>query len=147
VLETPHVAVGAAIASKIPNPWLAIPLAFASHFILDKTLHWNPHTYTETQKYGRPTKNSTIIAAVDSTALVMGIGAASNYLIINHAVVILIACFASVAWISNPFTISISGWFIKWWIRTRISEKGPFYRPYYTASSLSPLFGGCTVKS
>lgn len=65
MLETPHVTVGAAIASKIPNPIISIPLSFASHFILEKIPHWNPHLNTETEKYGKPTKKSTIIALID----------------------------------------------------------------------------------
>ena len=47
MLETPHVAVGAAIAASIPNPLIAIPLAFASHFALELVPHWNPHLNTE----------------------------------------------------------------------------------------------------
>lgn len=65
MLETPHVAVGVAIAAKFGNPWIAIPLSFASHFLLDKIPHWNPHLYTETQKTGKPSKQSTLIGAVD----------------------------------------------------------------------------------
>jgi len=38
---TPHVAVGVAIGSLIPNPVLAVPLAFASHFVLDAVPHWD----------------------------------------------------------------------------------------------------------
>ena len=73
MLETPHAVVGAAIASKIPNPFIAIPLAFASHFILDMTPHWNPHLNTEIEKYGRVTKKSTRIVVVDVIlALVLG---------------------------------------------------------------------------
>lgn len=75
MLETPHVAVGAAIALKIPNPFISIPLAFASHFVLDRIPHWNPHFYTETQKLGKPTKKSTTIAIVDSS-LALGMGTA-----------------------------------------------------------------------
>jgi hypothetical protein len=81
MLETPHVIVGAAIATKVVNPALAIPLAFGSHFLLDKLPHWNPHLNKEVKKYGRPTKNSTIIAAIDtSTALVAGTLIASRAL-------------------------------------------------------------------
>jgi hypothetical protein len=47
MLETPHVAVGVAIASKIPNPFIAVPLAFASHFVLEMVPHWNPHINTD----------------------------------------------------------------------------------------------------
>ncbi len=74
VLETPHVIVGAAIATKVGNPLLAIPLAFTSHFILEKVPHWNPHLNTETEKYGKPTKKSTYIVIADSTlALLSGL--------------------------------------------------------------------------
>lgn len=73
MLETPHVLIGAAIATKVGNPFLAIPLAFASHFVLETVPHWNPHLNTETKKYGHPTKRSTVITAIDSTtALVSG---------------------------------------------------------------------------
>ena len=65
MLETPHVIVGAAIATKIANPLLSIPISFASHFILEKVPHWNPHLNTETEKYGKPTEKSTIIAIFD----------------------------------------------------------------------------------
>lgn len=99
MLETPHVIVGAAIAIKVVNPALAIPLAFASHFILDKVPHWNPHLFTETQKLGHPSKNSTILALVDvGAALGLGLFVASRYLDNPTMVfVILTSCLASVA--------------------------------------------------
>ena len=81
MLESPHVIVGAAIATKVVNPALAIPLAFGSHFILEKVPHWNPHLYTETKKIGRPTKNSTIITIIDVlTSFVAGTFIASRAL-------------------------------------------------------------------
>jgi hypothetical protein len=98
VLETPHVVVGAAIAFKVVNPALALPLALGSHFVLDKIPHWNPHTYTETKKFGKPAKNTTIIATVDSF-LALGTGlfiAAQALPQVNHAIIILAACFLSV---------------------------------------------------
>ena len=73
MLETPHALLGAAIAVKLGNPALSIPLAFASHFILERVPHWNPHLTKETAKYGQPTKQSTIIVIADSSlALVLG---------------------------------------------------------------------------
>jgi len=98
MLETPHVAVAAAIASKIPNPFIAIPLSFASHFILDKVPHWNPHIITETKQFGRPTNKSTAIIIVDATtALVLGSTIAWYALPnVNHATTIMLACFASI---------------------------------------------------
>lgn len=99
MLETPHVAVGIAIATKFPNPWIAIPLAFASHFVLDKVPHWNPHLYTETQAAGHPSEKSTIIASVD-IALSFILGSAFAYRALpntNLATLILACSFASVA--------------------------------------------------
>lgn len=39
MLLTSHIITGAAIASKISNPWLGIPLAFLSHYFLDMIPH------------------------------------------------------------------------------------------------------------
>jgi len=71
VLETPHVLVGAAIAAKIPNPYLAIPLSLGSHFVLDILPHWNPHINREIKKYGKPTQQSVSIIAGDSSLALM----------------------------------------------------------------------------
>lgn len=98
MLETPHVFIGAAIATKIPNPLIAIPLAFASHFVLEMVPHWNPHLNTETEKFGHVTKRSTWIVVADSTlALVSGSYVAYQALPnTGHAITILLACFASI---------------------------------------------------
>ncbi len=72
MLETPHVAVGAVIALKVGNPYLSLPLALASHFVLDKVPHWNPHTYTETHNGGL--KKQTVIFALTDIALSATIG-------------------------------------------------------------------------
>lgn len=65
MLETPHVALGAAIAIAIPNPLISIPLAFLSHFILDMTPHWNPHLNTETKKFGHLTHTTLLVIGFD----------------------------------------------------------------------------------
>ncbi len=65
MLETPHVAVGIAIAAAIPNPLISIPLAFMSHFILDMTPHWNPHLNSETKRYGQLTNSTLLIIGFD----------------------------------------------------------------------------------
>ncbi len=71
MLETPHVALGAAIAVAIPNPIISIPLAFASHFLLDMVPHWNPHINTEMKKYGKLTKPTLFIIGVDLVAAII----------------------------------------------------------------------------
>lgn len=98
MLETPHVIVGAAIATKVINPALAIPLALGSHFILDKVPHWNPHLFTETKKYGQPSQQSTTIALVDvGAALGLGLFVAFRYADEPmRAAAVLACCLASV---------------------------------------------------
>lgn len=121
MLETPHVIVGAAIASKIPNPLISLPLAFGSHFILDKVPHWNPHLNTETQKYGKVTKKSTALVVMDvGLALVSGLTIASTSLpSVSHALVILFGSFFAVLpdVVEGPyFFLNYKTNFIKKWI-------------------------------
>lgn len=40
MLLTPHILVGAAVASKFSNPLLGLLFAFLSHFLLDRIPHW-----------------------------------------------------------------------------------------------------------
>lgn len=95
MLETPHVAVAAAIASKIPNPWIALPAAITSHFLLDRIPHWNPHSYTEVSKNGKISGQTTAVALFDVTsALALGTYISSRALpSLPHAATIFIACF------------------------------------------------------
>lgn len=98
MLELPHTVVGATIATKIPNPFIAIPLAFLSHLPLDLIPHWNPSLYTETKKYGQPTRKSTKLVIIDtSLSLGVGIFLASRVMPnLAHAITIILACFAAV---------------------------------------------------
>lgn len=93
MLETPHVVVGALIATKVAHPALAIPLALGSHFVLDKLPHWNPHLYLETQKMGRPSKTSTTIALVDvGVALSLGLALAYQFSPEPSRAILILAC-------------------------------------------------------
>lgn len=97
MLETPHALVGAAIAVKIGNPILSIPLAFASHFVLEKVPHWNPHLNKETEKYGKPTRQTTIIVIADSSlALILGSSIAFSQPTITMIIGTLLSSFAAV---------------------------------------------------
>jgi hypothetical protein len=119
VLELPHVAVGAAIATKVVHPALAIPLSFGSHFLLEKIPHWNPHLNTEKKKYGKITPQSTKIVIVDSTlSLALGVYVASQALPNTaHAITILLSCFAAVL----PDVIEAPYFFLNW--KSKIIEK------------------------
>ena len=93
MLETPHVFVGAAIATQIPNPFIAIPLVFASHFVLETVPHWNPHLNTETKKFGKPTRESTLITSADSLiALISGSFIAWRALPNTGTSILILAC-------------------------------------------------------
>ena len=135
MLETPHVFIGAAIAAKIPNPLIAIPLAFASHFILEMVPHWNPHLNSETEKYGQPTKRSTVITAIDSTlALASGSFIAYQALPnVGQAILVLVCSFASVLpdVMEGPyFFLKIRTAWIKKWIafqKSIQSDTTPFW--------------------
>lgn len=121
MLETPHVIVGAAIATKVVTPALAIPLAFASHFILEKVPHWNPHLNSETEKYGRPSKQSTYIVIADVAAsLALGGYVASRAIPDwGHTATILAACFAAALpdILEGPyFFLNIRSRIVKRWV-------------------------------
>jgi hypothetical protein len=114
MLETPHVALGIAIAVAVPNPLISIPLAFASHFVLDMTPHWNPHLNTETKKYGYLTNKTLLIIGLDLACAVVLTAFASK-----GNINILLASFASILpdIVEGPYFLL--GWkneFVKKWI-------------------------------
>lgn len=51
MLLTPHTFVGIAIGSSITNPFIAVPLSFAMHFLGDKVPHWD--FFSNTEKHQR----------------------------------------------------------------------------------------------
>lgn len=50
MLLTPHTFVGVAIASLIPNPFIAVPLSFIGHFLGDKVPHWDFYSNTKREE-------------------------------------------------------------------------------------------------
>lgn len=112
MLELPHVVVGAAIAAKIGNPALALPLALASHFALDILPHWNPHLNSELKIHGRVTGRSTAFVAIDGIgSLVAGFAIASTVLPnVNHFVIVILGAFLAVL----PDVIEAPHFFLGW---------------------------------
>jgi len=110
MLELPHVLVGAAIATVIPNPIVSLPMAFLSHFVTDYVPHWNPHINTELKTTGRISMTSKIIIIVDSgLALTLGTLIASQALPdVGKFVVIMAACFLAV----SPDVVEIPYYFL-----------------------------------
>lgn len=120
MLESPHVLVGAAIATKIGNPVLAIPLALGSHFIMDMVPHWNPHINREIKKYGKPTITSKSIIIFDSF-FALASGSYIAYSLLPNTVLaatVLLCCFAAVlpdvVEIPYYFLNQKSNWAEKW---------------------------------
>lgn len=98
MLELPHAVVGAAIAAKVGNPALALPLALASHFVVDALPHWNPHLNRELKEHGRITSRTTTFVVVDVVgSLIAGFGIASTVLPdITHFWVVILGAFLAV---------------------------------------------------
>lgn len=67
MITSPHAAVGAVIGTLAPNPIVAVPLAIASHYLLDTVPHWQ-----ETLAPYIPNKKTYIRITIDIT-LAIGI--------------------------------------------------------------------------
>lgn len=140
MLETPHVIVGAAIATKITNPVLSLPLALGSHFVLDKIPHWNPHLNTEKSKYGKVTKRSKKIVIIDVISSIffgsfIALRATPDY---GKVVLIFLACFLAIL----PDVIEGPYFFFNWnkkWIKKWIK----FQKSIQTDTSIVP---GLTIQ-
>jgi hypothetical protein len=98
VLETPHTVVAAAIAVKSGNPYLAIPLAILSHFVLDRTPHWNPHLIAKDGTVNKIDTNSLKIIVLDSSfALIIGSAIALSFLPdFKKTLLVFVCCFLAV---------------------------------------------------
>lgn len=108
MLETPHVLIGAAIATAIPNPVVALPLALASHFITEYIPHWNPHLFTELKTLGRVSHRSLTIVTIDaSLALAVGTWIALHS---PQPSIVLAACLLAVL----PDVLEIPYFFFNW---------------------------------
>ena len=92
MLVSPHITAGVALGAAIGNPFIVVPLAIASHFVLDTVPHWQ-----ETLAPYHPTKKTFIRIPID-----LAIGALIIWLALivrpEHAAGILLgALFASAA--------------------------------------------------
>jgi hypothetical protein len=64
MLGTVHLLAGAAVGRTVKRPWLALPVAFASHFLLDAIPHLGPHSLFGVDGEG-PQRREVLMAAVD----------------------------------------------------------------------------------
>jgi hypothetical protein len=68
MLLTPHTIVGIAVATAIPNPYIAVPTSFVLHFLGDLVPHWD---YCYKSNEGTVDKNYPLKIMADLT---LGIG-------------------------------------------------------------------------
>jgi hypothetical protein len=71
MLLTPHVLVGTAIASIVPNPVVSVPLSIAFHFLGDMVPHWD--FYTDTTREQR-SKGWRVIGVMGDLGLAVAAG-------------------------------------------------------------------------
>ena len=64
MMATPHMMAGATIGRVLRRPWLAWPVAFGSHFLLDATPHVDSHTFYGVET-GGPTVPEAAIGIAD----------------------------------------------------------------------------------
>jgi len=98
MLEFAHAVTGGFIAGKINNPYVALPLALISHFVIDLLPHWNPSILKEKQKYGHLKKKTLAIIFFDSClglffGLVLAFGKFPD---INQMLLVLGGCFMGI---------------------------------------------------
>lgn len=93
-----HAATGVAIAVAVPHAVLALPLAFVSHFILDKFPHWGVEHLDGRHKVFRRIILLDTIAGVSFVLLMM-------FAMPQHALLIALAAMAATApdlmWLPN----------------------------------------------
>jgi hypothetical protein len=61
---TPHLLAGAALGTALRRPWLVMPVAFMSHFLLDFTPHLDAHALFGAP-HGGPTRGEIVAACLD----------------------------------------------------------------------------------
>jgi hypothetical protein len=119
MLELPHALVGATIAVLVPNPFIALPLALSSHFIMDLYPHWNPHIGRELKRFGHITNPTLAILWVDSVAaLIIGLSLARLYLPDYRRAWVLVLC-SFLAVLPDVIEIPLFLFHKKWrWLKT-----------------------------
>ncbi|HUD04430.1 MAG TPA: hypothetical protein VMR59_00375 [Patescibacteria group bacterium] len=111
---TGHALIGTIIAAKIGNPALAIPIAFASHYLADTVPHWDTATNRDRKSKTRFTIESVVdllLGFVLSGALIALFFPSTNPL---YAILIIIVAQLP-DWITAPYLFL--GWNIppfKW---------------------------------
>lgn len=99
---TGHAIIGTVIAAKFGNPYLAIPIAIASHFLADTFPHWDTATNLRKKGTGR---------VFTETVFDVALGLILSYLVLNFLspganflYAFLIIIFAQLPdWIMSPY--------------------------------------------
>lgn len=112
MLSLPHVIIGATIATKVPDPTIALLLAVLSHFIVDVLPHWNPHLSEEIKLHGHFLKKTLLFIIVDGLlGLFTGLSIASFALPnVERFLIVALGAFCGVL----PDLLEAPYFFLKW---------------------------------
>ena len=134
MLELAHALTGGVIAYQIKNPAVSLPLALASHFMIDLLPHWNPHLAKEKKRFGFVSKKTTFLVVVDSLiGLTLGLFLAFRVLPDTKRMFLVIAgCFLAILpdLIEAPFYfLNQKGKFLKKLVnfQGKIQYNAPFW--------------------
>lgn len=104
---TGHALIATLIIAKIPNPYISLPLVFASHFVLDMVPHWDVGTHHRKKTRQRLISEcvaDVLVSIVSSFLLYHWILGQSNYVLLYSGVFI-----AQLPdWVMAPY--AILGW-------------------------------------
>lgn len=101
---TGHALVATLIVAKIPNPYISLPLALASHFACDLIPHWDAGTHHREKTRERLFSEAAldvIISVITSFVLYSNVLGQSNYVLLYIAV--FLSQFPD--WITAPYLI------------------------------------------
>lgn len=99
---TGHAIIGTLIAAKIPNPYIAIPLAVASHIVADMIPHWDTATNVKTKGKKRviaETMYDIVLGFFISWLLVVYFFPTTN----TVYVIVMILASQSLDWLTAPY--------------------------------------------
>jgi hypothetical protein len=115
-----HALTGALIGLSVANPWLAIPLAFVSHFVCDAVPHYDPPERDTMQLYKswRFVRDFLVIGAALCALLVLILALTRPHYWIVAAVCAFLATSPDLAW-------------IPWFLRTRRTGDASFPKGWF----------------
>lgn len=99
---TGHALIGAIIAAKITNPYVAIPLAIASHVAADIFPHWDSGTNSKGKKQARRITEAVVDVVVGFIAAFIILSTLFPQTSLSYAFILIIAS-QLLDWVTAPY--------------------------------------------